>query len=222
MSIGRQGIKETAKQTEYDGSRPLRLACQEMYVQNLLGGATQREAYREAGYQVSEEQLDSAASQLSSNIKVRARIGYLQGVLAEKHEIKADRLIEELKYIGLSNIQTFVETDGDGNFIFKEWDGLSRGQLAAVESVKVTTTITRNKGGDREYETKNVQFKLHSKLAALEKLGQVIGLFDKEGDQQTAIVVQINTPTTVGSIDKDRTVGPDRDNQPPLLEQKRG
>jgi hypothetical protein len=60
------------------------------------------------------------------------------------------------------------------------------------------------------------------RLRASELLGKSeLDFADKSGDNQTAIVVQINPPADA-SIDKDRTVEPGGGDQPPLLEQKQG
>ena len=88
--------KQTAIET-YDGSTPLKSVMQEMFVTSLLTGITQREAYRQAGYKVSEKQLDSASSRLSSNIKIRERIAHLRRKIAKKLNITVERQCREFE-----------------------------------------------------------------------------------------------------------------------------
>ena len=82
--------------------------------------------------------------------------------------------------IGYANMQDYIEDDNT----IKDLSQLERDKLAAVESVNTIVQITSNKNGDREYETRNVKFKLHSKLSALEKLGMHLGIFEKHNVQQ--------------------------------------
>ena len=55
--------------------------------------------------------------------------------------------------------------------------------------MKVTTTTTRDKDKNRDYETKNVQFKLYSKLTALEQLGKHLGFFEKDNEQRRQLTI---------------------------------
>jgi phage terminase small subunit len=172
----------------YDGSAPLKSLMQEMFVSKLLQGMNHSEAYRQSGYRG--KRPDSQAHQLMRNSGVQARLAYRRAELAEKMGISEERVVGELAKIAFANMQDFVATDADGEFYFKDWGNLSRDQLAAVESVKVTTTTTRNKKGDTEYLTRNVTFKLHNKPQTLEQLGRHLGLFEVDNTQKRQI--QIN------------------------------
>ena len=115
-----------------------------------------------------------------------------KAALARKHNIQTDRLIREWLRIGFSNIEDFVTCDDEGKFQFISFDKIERAKLAAVESIKVTTNTTQNKSGDQEYITKNIQFKLYSKLQALEQLGKIVGVFEKDNRQkQGRTIVEI-------------------------------
>lgn len=98
-------VAKTKKRDEIiktDGSEPLKSIMQEMFVSNILQGMLQREAYRKAGYKVSEKQLDSAASQLSTNIKTIKRIAYKRQKLAEKVNITVEGQTKRLQEISES------------------------------------------------------------------------------------------------------------------------
>lgn len=169
------------QETEYDGSQPLKSIMQEMFVSNLLIGMNQRTAYQNA-YKSSktwkECVTDVKASELVRKPKVKARITYLRAGIEERAEKTVDEVIREFEKLAFSNMQDFVTTDEDGEFIFQNWDSLTRDQLAAVESVKVTITTTKGKkGDDNEYVTKNIQFKLANKQNALDSLAKRYKLF---------------------------------------------
>ena len=182
----------------YDGSTPLKSIMQEMFVSNLFRGMSLAKAYRQAGY--NNQQPTSGAIQLTKNNRVLTRLAYKRGELAQKLGISEQRVVEELAKLAFANMQDFV-SNSDGEFIFKNWDGLSRDQLAAVESVKVTTTTTKNASGEREYETKNVTFKLHNKPQVLEQLGRHLGLFERDNEQKRETLSAIMV--LAGSIHKE-------------------
>lgn len=71
---------------------PLKNARQERFAQELAKGKSQSEAYRLAGYNPD----DGAASRLSGNVKVRARIVELQSRAAEKTLVTVEGLTERL------------------------------------------------------------------------------------------------------------------------------
>lgn len=108
---------------------------------------------------------------------------YIEKLLAkqtERAEKGADDVVREMEGLAFSNIQDFVDTGGNGEFIFRDWKNMSREKLAAVESVKVTTTTTGK--GEDVFITKNIQFKLYSKLSALENLGKRFSAFPTKSD----------------------------------------
>lgn len=104
------------KKPDYDGSTVLESVQHEIFVSSLLAGITQREAYRNAGYKVSDEQLDSAASRLSSNVKIEARLAYRRAQLAEKCDITEEtqiRRFQELSRVsqGLKQMSPAVNAE---------------------------------------------------------------------------------------------------------------
>lgn len=118
----------------------------------------------------------AAASRfLLTNVNAQAYCGKLLEKQQGRAEKKADDVVREMEALGFSNIQDFVTTDEDGEFCFRSWQNISREKFAAVESVKVTSTTT-GKGNDT-YTTTNIQFKLYSKISALENLGKRFNAF---------------------------------------------
>ncbi len=131
----------------------------------------------------------AAACLLLTHINIQDRIKQLQKEFAEDADITGRMLLLELKKVGFSNIDDFIRVDDEGNVFGKDFDGIDRNKLAAIESIKQTVNITSKKDGEREYETRNFTFKLHDKLSALEKIGKHIGFFEKDNDQQRNVVL---------------------------------
>jgi F0F1-type ATP synthase delta subunit len=102
-------------------------------------------------------------------------------------------LMDELKKIGFSNIDDYLRIDDEGNVIGKDFGQMDSRKLAAIESIKQVINITSNKDGDREYETRNFQFKLHDKLGAIEKMGKHIGFYLEDNAQKGKSLVTIIT-----------------------------
>jgi len=176
-----------AKTKQYDASKPLRSILQEAFISNLLKGAPQYQAYKDAGYSSkSKNSLEVCSTQLLSNPKIKARLDYKRGQLAKKADITAERVIAELARIGFANLQDFLDT---GNAV-QDLTKLPRELTAAVESVQ---TDIRHDGGKSEGYTEKVKFKLHSKVAALDKLAQHLGLYEADNNQKRQIVPVIVT-----------------------------
>ena len=186
-------VERSGGNTDYDGSAPLKSLMQEMFVENLLRGMNQSEAYRQSGYRG--KRPDSQAHQLMLNNGVRARLAYrraeLQTRMREETAITERKVLDEIARLAFSNMQDFITTDADGNIIFRDLEHLRREQMAAVESVKITRTTTKNRRGDNEYTTQHTQFKLHNKTANLEQLGRHLGLFEVDNAQKRQ-ALQIN------------------------------
>lgn len=89
--------------------------------------------------------------------------------------------LNELKEVGFSNIQDFIES---GNSI-KDISSIDRDKAASVSSVK--KTVIESEFGTKEI----VEFKLHNKLDALDKIGRHLGYFEKDNDQSKPKVTNV-------------------------------
>lgn len=113
-------------------------------------------------------------------VGIRDEICRLKAKRSERTEIKVDDVVWELAKIGFSNLADYMTVDEDGEMHLKDFEQIDRSKLAAVESIKVN--MTRNKDGEREYIT--TQFKLHSKINALEQLGKHLGIYERDNEQR--------------------------------------
>lgn len=112
----------------------------------------------------------------------------LQRLIAKRSKrtlITADNVVIELAKVAFSNIQDYLTICKDGEIFLKNFDDIEREKLAAVESINISTTM--NKDDIREYTT--TQFKLCSKLNALEKLGKHLGIYQKDNEQKAPITL---------------------------------
>lgn len=113
-------------------------------------------------------------------VNVQNEIARLKAKRSRRTQITADNVVIELAKIAFSNIEDYLTVDEDGETRLKSFEGIEGATLAAIESIKISTT--KNKNDSREYTT--TQFKLHSKLNALEQLGKHLGIYDKDNAQR--------------------------------------
>jgi hypothetical protein len=101
----------------------------ELFAQELAKGKSQAEAYELAGYKGDR----TAASRLSTNDNVQARVAELVGRAAERAEISVASVTEDLKRIALA-----AEQLGGAS-------GLSVARAAAMDVVKLNGLIVEKK-----------------------------------------------------------------------------
>lgn len=133
-----------------------------------------------AGYSV--KSAREQAVRLLANVNMQKFIKGLQEKANDKHEGLADEIVAELKKIGFSDIKKYLDSDNT----IKDISQLPPELTTVVESIKKTETEF---GDDKTGGTKtSVQFKLHSKLDALEKLAKYVGLYEADNKQRGAVI----------------------------------
>lgn len=146
--------------------------CEE-YVVDLNG----TQAYIRAGY--ARKGARVGASVLLAKPNIRAKIAELQEIMRKDTGLTAEMVVRELMKLGFTNFRNYVDP---GNGI-KDIHDLEEDQSAAIESL--TTTVTESDFGTKT----QVKIKLASKADALEKLGRHLGIFEKDNEQKTGIVI---------------------------------
>lgn len=122
------------------------------------------------------------ASRLLTNVNVQKYLATLKEKAADKNEDLTERIKNELIKIGFSDIKEYLDS---GNAI-KDISQLPGELTTCVESIKKTETKF---GDDKTGGTKtSIQFKLHSKLDALEKLARYVGLYEADNRQRGAVI----------------------------------
>ena len=154
--------------------------CEE-YIVDL--NATQ--AALRAGYCA--KTVNPQGSQNLAKLSIRNEIQRLKAERSERTNIKADDVVLELAKVAFSNIEDYLTVDKDGETKLKSFEDIERNVLAAVESIKILTT--KSNEGNREHTT--TQFKLHSKLNALEQLGKHLGLYEADNTQRGNMIFNV-------------------------------
>ncbi|MGJ0533831.1 terminase small subunit [Methylocystis sp.] len=148
----------------------------EIFAREIAKGASQREAYRSAGYQGDERSMDANAARLIADDRVSLRIQEIQAAAAKRAEITIERTLLELAKIGYADIRKAVRW-GEGIAI-KDVDGneaISNG-VAMLDSAEIdddTAAAIAEVAQTRD----GIKIKFHDKLGALEKIGKHLGMF---------------------------------------------
>ena len=145
---------------------------QERFVQEYLLDLNAKKAALRAGYSAKTAKV--IGCQNLTKLNIAAEIEKAQAKRAERCEVTADWVIDELRKLACSNMADFMKSTPEGGIVL-DFAGLTRDQTAALSQVKVGAT--------------GVSFKLHDKRAALVDLGRYLGLFEKR-KQQDIITVE--------------------------------
>jgi phage terminase small subunit len=147
---------------------PKQLKFCQLYIKT--GNATK--AAQGAGY--SEKTADVQGSTLLRNPKIRKHLEKYWNKAAETTSITSADIIAELKKIGFAQITDYVSFNGVG-VSMKDSAELPPEKVGAISEVS---------SSDTKYGV-NVRFKLHDKIAALEKIARLMGLITDKIDHTT-------------------------------------
>lgn len=152
-----------------------KLFCHE-YMKDFNG----TQAAIRAGY--SKKTANEQAVRLLANISLQKYLETLKQKAANKNEELTERIKNELIKIGFSDIREYLDEDNT----IKDISQLPKELTACVESIKKSETKF---GEGKSTGTKtSIQFKLHSKLDALEKLARYVGLYEADNKQRGAVI----------------------------------
>ena len=151
-------------------SRPL-TAKQLQFVDEYLVDLNGTQAAIRAGYGAKSAKV--TASRTLTNANVVAELQKRMAERAKNLKVSQDRVIEELARVGFSNMRDFVEW-GQKGVKLKECGDLDDDQARCV--AEVSETITEHGG--------HIRFKLHDKIAALDKLARHLGLYLNGKDER--------------------------------------
>lgn len=152
---------------------------QQKFCEEYLIDLNATQAALRAGYCA--KTANPQGSQNLAKLSIQTEIAKRMTERSERTQIKADDVVLELAKVAFSNIEDFLEVLEGGDVTLKAFEAIEREKLAAIESIKISSTT--NKDDSREYTT--TQFKLHSKLNALEQLGKHFGIFERDNEQRT-------------------------------------
>ena len=157
---------------------------QEKFAQNLFTGMSQREAYKAAydAENMTDKSIDEKACELAANVKITERIGQLTEELRLRNTITVEKVLAELSKIGFADIKQYLEyktaktvvdydkETGDPVIDYKQI-------VDVVDSSEVDGSVIQEISISKDGMFK---FKLHDKMAALEKMGKYLGMFTEK------------------------------------------
>lgn len=151
-------------------------AKQKQFVREYLIDLNATQAAIRAGYSV--KTAEAIGYENLRKPQIAKAIEKAMGKRVERTEITADRVLQELAKIGFSDMRTFTKWSNRG-VVLIDSDTLTPDQAACV--AEVSQTITESGG--------SIKFKLHDKVAALEKIGRHLGLFKDKIEHSGSINV---------------------------------
>jgi phage terminase small subunit len=149
-------------------------AKHEAFCQQFLVDLNASAAYRRAYPDAKPKSAEASGCRLLGNVKVAARLAELKAERAERNEVTADMVIQELARIGFSDMRAFSNW-GPGGVRLIDSNTLTEDQARCIAEVAESTS---KDGG-------SLKFKLHDKVGALVKLGQHLGIRFVERHEHT-------------------------------------
>ncbi len=160
---------------------------QEMFVQGRFKGLSQREAYKGAfnAENMKDATIDRRAFDLANKGKIEARLKQLQDEFKERNMVTKDRVLEELAKIGFADIKDFLDYRTEQSVVGADIEGRPaidyRPIIEVKDSSKVDGTLISEVSIGKDGTFK---FKLHDKMAALEKMGKTLGMFVEKSENK--------------------------------------
>lgn len=167
---------------------------QEKFIQGLLSGLSQREAYKQAydASRMKDKTVDEVASRLLKQDKINARYSKLKqevlNKIAKKGLINAERIISEIASIAFDDISNYLEyktvaintgeVDDEGKPII-DYDTIV--DLKDSKTINTKNIAEVSKGRDGQFK-----FKLYAKDTALYKLADFAGISKSDFDKYIA------------------------------------
>lgn len=156
-------------------------ARHERFAQALASGMSATDAYADAGYSGDR----TAASRLSTNVNVQARVAEILSAGAERAEINQEMVLRELAKIGFSDIRKAIKWNGH---LVTEEDNPDGGDVLVVKTI-VSNHVTLIDSEDLDDDTAaaiaqisqnatgGISLKMHDKKGALVDIGRHLGMF---------------------------------------------
>lgn len=164
---------------------------QEKFVQELIKGKSQREAYKAAynAKNMADNTIDVKASQLLKKDKVRARYEQLRGKVIKRTEekaiITAEEIIKEITSIAKDDISNYLDFRTEKVFIGYDKDGKPVSDYRPIVDMKDSRTIdTKNVSQVSLGANGSFKFKMYNRDTALYKLAEIFGLNKIQQDKQ--------------------------------------
>jgi len=153
---------------------------QEKFAQGLFIGLTQREAYKQSfsATNMKDKTIDERACILANQDKIRTRCKELTDELKERNMVTVDKILAEYSKIGFSDIKDFLEFKTDKCIAEYDEKGKAIVDYKQIVDVKPSSEVDGTLINEISIgKDGTLKFKLHDKMAALEKMGKHLGMF---------------------------------------------
>ncbi len=163
-------------------------AKQRTFVDEYLVDLNATQAAIRAGY--NQKTAHSIGHENLSKPEIASAIQTAMDERAERTQITADRVLQEIARIGFSDIRK-VLTAGGNLLNPNDWGDDVAASVASIELVQ--RRGQKNDDGDDEPETVT-KIKIWDKNSALEKLGKHLKLFTDKVEHSGGVTVMVNKP----------------------------
>jgi len=151
-------------------------ARQQAFVREYAKEPNAKAAAIKAGY--SEKTARQIGSRLLTRVDIKSAIRARGAAALARLEVTEEMVLQELAAVAFSNIKRFTRWTSDGELVVLDSAEIPDALACAIESVEEQTLTSTNKDGTRTYERVKRRVKLYSKLDALGKLADYLGLTD--------------------------------------------
>src|SRR4051794_11202190 len=149
-------------------------AKQAAFVRHYLLTMNATEAAKLSGY--SAKTAKTIGSTLLTNVNVAAAVKSHRERLADRYDVKLDRVVRELARIAFSDVLDFTKPGPDGYPVL-DFSALTPDQSAVLQEV----TVEEFKDGRSDKrQVRGIKIRKESKIAALELLGKYLGMFKEQ------------------------------------------
>ncbi|SHI75567.1 Terminase small subunit [Geosporobacter subterraneus DSM 17957] len=155
---------------------------QEKFVQELIKGKSQREAYKLAynASNMSDKVIDVRACELLKNSKVAVRYDELRSKLVQKAEeqaiMSAIEVLKEIESIAKDNISNYIDFRTEKTLVGYDEDGTAIFGYRPIVDMKDSRTInTKNISEVSIGANGQFKFKMYCRDTALYKLAELLG-----------------------------------------------
>jgi len=148
---------------------------QDAFVREYLVDLNATQAAIRAGY--SKRTARRIGSENVAKPDIAAALQKALRARAERTEVTADRVLQELARIGFADVRDLFEWSEESACFVPSRD-LSEDQAAAVSTVKAETTHITDSDGNRETKIK-LELKTYDKVAALREIGKHLGIAER-------------------------------------------
>ena len=148
--------------------------AQEEFCRRIVAGDTQADAYVGAYPKAAKWQkgnVRTQASKLARLPHIRTTVAAMQHAKTEAVILERVRVLKEIARLALFDPRGVVHREGPRRGTFKTLDELDEVTAAGVASFKITADGS-------------IEYKFHSKTAALEQAAKHLGLFERDNEQK--------------------------------------